>query len=69
MEKRVSKILKKEFDSKLVYNKKYLKNKIKSYNGKINTDFHNNKIPKEESTCIGYKDAKKLDLYAYCFHK
>ena len=27
----------KELDSNLVYNKKYLKAKIKSYNGKINT--------------------------------
>ena len=29
--------LKREFDSKPVYNKKYLKAKIKSYFGKINT--------------------------------
>ena len=35
-----------EFDSQPVYNKKYVKAKIKSYNGKINTDLHNNKIPK-----------------------
>ena len=38
---------KKEFDSEPVYNEKYLKTIIKSYNGKINTNFHNNKIPKE----------------------
>ena len=44
--------MKKEFDSKLVYNKKYLKTKIKSCNGKINTNFHNDKIPKEDSVCI-----------------
>ena len=31
----------KEFDSNPVYNKKYLRTKIKSYNGKINTSFHN----------------------------
>ena len=45
--------LKKEFDSKPVYNEKYLKAKMKSYNGKINTNFHNNKIPREGSqfTC------------------
>ena len=30
---------------------KYAKNKIKSYNGKINTNFHNNKIPKEGFQC------------------
>ena len=29
--------------------KKYLKAKIKSYNGKINTNFHNNEIPREGS--------------------
>ena len=39
--------LKKEFDSERVYNEKYLKVKIKSYNGKINTNFYNNKIPRE----------------------
>ena len=27
-----------------VYNEKYLKAKIKSYNGKINSNFHNDKI-------------------------
>ena len=32
--KKVSNITKKEFDSKPVYNEKYLKTKIKSYNGK-----------------------------------
>ena len=30
---------------------KYVKNKTKSYNGKINTNFHNNKIPKEGFQC------------------
>ena len=49
--KKVSNNIKKEFDSKCVYNKKYLKTKIKSYNGKINTNFCNNKIPKS-SQCI-----------------
>ena len=39
--------LKKEFYSESVYNKKYLKAEIKSYNRKINTNFHDNKIPKE----------------------
>ena len=37
---------------KTVYNKKYLKAKTKSYNGKINTNFHDNKIPKEGSQFI-----------------
>ena len=44
--------IKKEFDSKLVYNEKYLKAKIKSYNVKINTNFYNNKIPREGSQFI-----------------
>ena len=40
-----------------MYNEKYLKAKRKSYNGKINTNFHNNqvsqnKIPKESSQFI-----------------
>ena len=46
---KVKNSLKKEFDSEPVYNEKYLKAKIKSYNGKINTNFHNNKITKEGS--------------------
>ena len=51
-EKNVCNIIKKESDSKSVYNEKYRKTKIKSYNGKINTNFDNNKIPKEGSQCI-----------------
>ena len=39
-------IIKKEFGSEPLYNEKYLKAKIKSFNGIINTNFHNNKIPK-----------------------
>ena len=37
--KKVSNILKKEFYSKAVYNEKYIKTKIKYYNGKIDTNF------------------------------
>ena len=40
-------IMKKEFDSEPSYNEKYLKAKINSYNGKINENFHNDKIPTE----------------------
>ena len=47
-----SNIIKKEFDSNPVYNEKYIKAKMKSYNGKTNTNFHNNRIPKEDSQCI-----------------
>ena len=49
---KVRNIIKKEADSELVYNKKYLKAKVKSYNEKINTNFHNSKIPKEGSQFI-----------------
>ena len=38
------KIVSKKIDSEPVYNEKYLKVKIKSYNRKTNTDLHSNKI-------------------------
>ena len=41
---KIKNTIKKKFVSKPVYNEKYLKAKIK-WNGKINTIFHNNKIP------------------------
>ena len=44
-----SKLIIWEFDSELVYNDKYLKTKAKSYEEKINTNFHNDKVPKEGS--------------------
>ena len=50
--KKVNNRKRKEFDSEPVHNENYLKAKIKSYNGKINTNFHNNIIPKEGSHCI-----------------
>ena len=40
--KKGSNIIKKELDSKPVYDEKYLKTKIKSDNEKIKTNFHNN---------------------------
>ena len=49
---KVKNSIKKEFDSEPVYNEKYLKAKIKPYNGKTNTNFHNEKIPKEGSQLI-----------------
>ena len=45
--KSVSNAIKKDFHSNPVYIKKYLRTKIKSYKGKINPNFDNNKIPKE----------------------
>ena len=50
--KRLKILLIKKFDIESVYNEKYLKAKIKSYNGKINTIFDNNKIPKEGAQFI-----------------
>ena len=44
--------IKKEFDCEPVYNEQYVKTKVNSYNGKINTNFHNNKIPKKSSKFI-----------------
>ena len=38
---------KKEFDSEPVFYDKYLKAKLKSCQGKINTNFHDNEISKE----------------------
>ena len=64
---KVRNITKNEFDSEPVYNKKYLRTKIKSYSEQISTNFHNNKIPNEGSHCIclsvilidsGYKKGK-----------
>ena len=49
---KVKNIIKKKFDTELLYSEKYLKTKIKSYNGKINPNFQNNKIPKEGSQFI-----------------
>ena len=45
--------IKKEFDSKPVYNKKFLKNKIKSHGDEV-TDSYDNEIPKVYSnhTCL-----------------
>ena len=45
-------LLKKGFDSEPVYNEKYLRTKIKSYEGIISTNIHGDKIPKEGSQFI-----------------
>ena len=46
-------IIKKEFDSQPVYNKEFLKTKIKSHGNKV-TEFYDKKIPKMDSnhTCV-----------------
>ena len=49
--KKVKITINKEFDSDPVYNQKYLKAKIKSYNEKITINFLKNEIQKEVSQC------------------
>ena len=50
---KVSDYMKKEFDSEPVYNKKFLKTKIKSHGTEV-TDFYDKKIPKVDfnHTCL-----------------
>ena len=50
--KKLKNSIKKEFNIEPVYNEKYLKAKIKSYNGKFNTNIHNNKLSREPSQFI-----------------
>ena len=50
--KKIKNTIDKEFGNDPVYNEKYLKANIKSYNEKINTNFHNNKMLREGSQCI-----------------
>ena len=49
---KASNTIKKGLDNEAVYNEKYLKSIMESYKGKINTNFHNHKIPKESSHCL-----------------
>ena len=51
--KRVEKLLKIEFNSKPVYgdDNKYIKTKIKIFNGSVNANFQCKKIPKEKVPC------------------
>ena len=39
----ISSLIKNDFDSELLYDKNYLKTKVKTYDIKINTYFHGNK--------------------------
>ena len=59
--KKKSNIIKKEFDSKPVLNENYIKTEIKYYNWKTNTNFHNNKIPKEGSM---YLSISNIDWFS-----
>ena len=53
----VKKTLNIKFHSMPVYDKKYIKAKLKEFNGVVNTKFWSDKIPKEgvHHTCIGCK--------------
>ena len=49
---KIEKLLKIDFESKLVYDDdKYIKTKIKIYAGSIITNFHNKEMPKEKAPC------------------
>ena len=43
----MSNLLEKGFDNEPVYDSKYIRTKVKSYNGEINTNFYGNKIPEK----------------------
>ena len=45
-------LFKKGFDSESEFFDKYFETKIKYYDRKINTTFHDDKLPKEGSQCI-----------------
>ena len=47
-----SKVMKNKFDSVPVYDDKYLETKIKFFEEKLNTNFHDHKAPKEGSQYI-----------------
>ena len=47
---KVSSLMNIKFDSELVYAKKYIKSKIKSYEGRTNTNFQSKRIPKENAS-------------------
>ena len=49
---KISSNIQKGFDSETLCNKKYLKSKRRSYEGKISTSFHDDRIPKESFYCI-----------------
>ena len=48
---KIKRLIKKEFNSKPVYNDKYITTKIKIYNNRLYTNFQHNKIPKDNEYC------------------
>ena len=65
---KVSTDIKKEFDSKPVYNKIYLKTTIKSHGNEV-TDFYDKKIPKldHNHTCLAVIINYQLTIIHECF--
>ena len=47
MQNKIKSLIKKEFNSELVYNDKHIKTKIKIYINRVYTSFYHNKIPKD----------------------
>ena len=47
-----SNTINKGFDNEPVYNEKYLNTKVKFCEGKMNTNFHCDSLPKEGFSCI-----------------
>ena len=54
MKKKISNLMKKEFESEATYGDKYIKIKVKSYGDTINRNFQAKKITKENTkyTCL-----------------
>ena len=50
---KIKSLIKKDFNSEPVYNDKYIKIKIKTYNNKVYANFQLNKIPKDNEYCAG----------------
>ena len=44
---KIKNLIKREFNSKPVYNDKYIKTKMKIYNNRVYTNFQHNEIPKD----------------------
>ena len=49
---KINNTMQKGFDDEPVFSGKYLKTEQKSYDDKINTDFHVKEVPKEGSRCV-----------------
>ena len=49
---KVTNIIYKEFDTKPVYNEKYITTKIKLDNKKVKINFHGNKMPNASLECV-----------------